>query len=80
MNDAVDTHGCRGSTWPEARRWCPSCPRPLQDRSRIPVEIFDPFMRVSVDPRRFHVDYLRANAPVAAIAFGLALRRAGDSA
>jgi hypothetical protein len=26
------------------------------------------------------VDYLRANAPVAAVAFGLALRRQGDSA
>ncbi|MBL4687752.1 MAG: type IV pilus assembly protein PilM [Nannocystaceae bacterium] len=79
LNDAVDTHLSRiylsgGSAL------VPQLPKALQDRSRIPVEIFDPFMRVSVDPRRFHVDYLRANAPVAAIAFGLALRRAGDSA
>lgn len=79
MNDAVDTqlsriYICGGSSL------VPQLPKAIQDRSRIPVEIFDPFTRVVVDPRRFHVDYLRANAPVAAIAFGLALRRPGDSA
>jgi type IV pilus assembly protein PilM len=57
----------------------PQLPKAIQDRSRIPVEIIDPFARVAVDSRRFDVDYLRANAPVAAIAFGLALRAQGDS-
>jgi type IV pilus assembly protein PilM len=79
MNDAVDTNLARiylagGSCL------VPQLPKAIQDRSRIPVEILDPFQRVQVDARRFHVDYLRANAPVAAVAFGLALRRQGDSA
>ncbi len=57
----------------------PQLPKAIQDRARIPVEIIDPFARVAVDSRRFDVDYLRANAPVATIAFGLALRAQGDS-
>ncbi len=78
INDAVDTQISRiylagGSSL------VPQLPKAIQDRSRIPVEILDPFVRVEVDARRFDVDYLRANAPVAAIAFGLALRRPGDS-
>ena len=79
INDAVDTQLSRiylagGSAL------VPQLPKAIQDRSRIPVEILDPFVRVEVDARRFDVDYLRANAPVAAVAFGLALRRPGDSA
>jgi type IV pilus assembly protein PilM len=79
INDAVDTQLSRiylagGSSL------VPQLPKAIQDRSRIPVEILDPFVRVEVDARRFDVSYLRANAPVAAIAFGLALRRQGDSA
>jgi type IV pilus assembly protein PilM len=58
----------------------PQLPKAIQDRARIPVEIVDPFARVAVDSRRFDVEYLRANAPVATVAFGLALRRQGDSA
>jgi type IV pilus assembly protein PilM len=78
INDAVDTQLSRiylagGSSL------VPQLPKAIQDRSRIPVEILDPFVRVEVDARRFDVGYLRANAPVAAIAFGLALRRPGDS-
>ena len=57
----------------------PQLPKAIQDRARIPVEIVDPFVRVEADPRRFDIDYLRVNAPVAAIAFGLALRQPGDS-
>ena len=56
----------------------PQLPKAIQDRSRVPVAIFDPFASVTVDSRRFDVDYLRANAPVATVAFGLALRRPGD--
>jgi type IV pilus assembly protein PilM len=56
----------------------PQLPKAIQDRSRVPVTIFDPFSSISVDARRFDVDYLRANAPVATVAFGLALRRPGD--
>ncbi len=56
----------------------PQLPKAIQDRTRVPVEIFDPFARVQIDARRFDVDYLRANAPVATVAFGLALRQSGD--
>jgi type IV pilus assembly protein PilM len=58
----------------------PQLPKAIQDRARIPVQILDPFARVTVDARRFDVEYLRVNAPVATVAFGLALRRPGDSA
>ena len=79
INDTVDAHLSRvylsgGSCL------VPQLPKAIQDRARIPVEIIDPFARVVVDPRRFDVDYLRANAPMATVAFGLALRRPGDSA
>jgi type IV pilus assembly protein PilM len=56
----------------------PQLPKAIQDRARVPVAIFDPFASIAVDARRFDVEYLRANAPVATVAFGLALRRAGD--
>ncbi len=56
----------------------PQLPKAIQDRARVSVEIFDPFSRVEVDARRFDVEYLRTNAPVATVAFGLALRAAGD--
>src|SRR5690606_13803614 len=78
INDAVDARLSRiylsgGSCL------VPQLPKAIQDRARIPLEIIDPFARVAVDARRFDVDYLRANAPVATIAFGLALRRPGDA-
>ena len=57
----------------------PQLPKAIQDRSRIPVHILDPFARTSVDAKRFDVEYLRANAPRAAVAFGLALRKQGDA-
>lgn len=77
LNDAMDARVSRiylsgGSAL------VPQLPKAIQDRSRIPVEIIDPFARVSVDSRRFDVEYLRANAPVATVAFGLALRKQGD--
>lgn len=56
----------------------PQLPRAIQDRARVPVAIFDPFASITVDARRFDVEYLRAHAPVATVAFGLALRRPGD--
>jgi type IV pilus assembly protein PilM len=56
----------------------PQLPKAIQDRSRVPVAIFDPFAGISVDAKRFDVEYLRANAPVATVAFGLSLRAVGD--
>ena len=43
------------------------------------MEIINPFARVGVAARRFDVEYLRVNAPVATIAFGLATRYSGDA-
>ena len=78
VNDSVDGHLSRifltgGSSL------VPQLPKAIQDRSRIPVHILDPFARATIDAKRFDVEYLRANAPVAAVAFGLALRKQGDS-
>jgi type IV pilus assembly protein PilM len=56
----------------------PQLPKAIQDRARVPVAIFDPFENIAVDAKRFDIDYLRANAPVATVAFGLSLRRPGD--
>jgi type IV pilus assembly protein PilM len=51
----------------------------IRRRSRLDVEVFDPFVNVTIDETRFDVPYLRAHAPMAAVAMGLALRRPGDS-
>lgn len=56
----------------------PQLPKAIQDRSGVPVSLFDPFSSVTVDAKRFDVDYLKANAPVATVAFGLSLRSPGD--
>jgi type IV pilus assembly protein PilM len=50
----------------------------LQERFGAPVEQFDPFRRVALDPQRVGVNDVEAIMPVAAVAVGLALRRAGD--
>jgi type IV pilus assembly protein PilM len=50
----------------------------LADRFGAPVEPFDPFHRVSFDPKKFGVDDPSEVAPTAAVVVGLALRRAGD--
>ena len=41
--------------------------------------MLDPFRDVSVDEQTFDIDYVRAQAPMAAVAMGLALRLEGDS-
>ena len=56
----------------------PQLPKAIQDRSGVPVSLFDPFTSITVDAKRFDVDYLKANAPVATVAFGLSLRSPGD--
>ena len=50
----------------------------LQERFGTPVETFDPFKKVTLDPKKFSADQREAMAPTAAVAVGLALRRAGD--
>ena len=49
----------------------------LQDRFGVPVEDFDPFRAVTWDAKKLNGDSAAASA-TAAVAVGLALRRAGD--
>ena len=50
----------------------------LAQRLRVEVGINDPFQNVKVNPKRFDPDYLKEHGPAAAVAVGLALRKAGD--
>jgi type IV pilus assembly protein PilM len=49
----------------------------MTERFETPVEMFDPFKRVTFDARKFNVDPTEIG-PTAAVAVGLALRRVGD--
>jgi type IV pilus assembly protein PilM len=50
----------------------------LSERFEAPVEMFDPFKRVTLDTKKFRVETAAELAPTAAVAVGLALRRTGD--
>jgi type IV pilus assembly protein PilM len=50
----------------------------LEDRFGMPVERLDPFRKVAFDPRKLGVADADAASTTAAIALGLALRKAGD--
>ena len=50
----------------------------LQERFSTPVEMFDPFRKVTLDAKKFSADVRDSIAPTAAVAVGLAVRRAGD--
>lgn len=52
----------------------------IQSRSQIPVQVLNPFSAIAIDARRFDVEYVAANAPIATVAAGLALRKEGDAA
>jgi type IV pilus assembly protein PilM len=58
----------------------PSLQKALEDKSRIPVEIMDPFRRLVIDERKFDMAFLREHAAEAAVGVGLALRHPGDKA
>lgn len=45
----------------------------------IPFEPFNPFSKISANPKKFSQDYLNQIGPFAAIATGLGLRESGDS-
>ncbi|HEY6001099.1 MAG TPA: type IV pilus assembly protein PilM [bacterium] len=50
----------------------------LAQRLRTQVAVFDPFQNIKVNPKKFDPDYLKEHGPAAAVAVGLALRKAGD--
>jgi type IV pilus assembly protein PilM len=50
----------------------------LEERFGAPVEIFDPFKTIAFDANKLGIPNPEALLPTAAVAVGLALRRAGD--
>jgi len=50
----------------------------LQERFNTSVEVFDPFKKISFDPQKLGITDFDGLSPTAAVAVGLALRRAGD--
>jgi type IV pilus assembly protein PilM len=50
----------------------------LQERFGTPVELFDPFRKVTLDAKKYSGEEREAIVTTAAVAVGLALRRAGD--
>jgi len=52
--------------------------RALEERFDAPVEMFDPFRNIAFEPLKFGVLDPQNVVPTAAVAVGLALRRAGD--
>jgi type IV pilus assembly protein PilM len=50
----------------------------LQERFNTSVEVFDPFKKIAFDPQKLGISDFEGLSPTAAVAVGLALRRAGD--
>ena len=50
----------------------------IEQRAAVPVEILNPFKAVEIDNRKFDPMLITQAAASAAVAVGLALRRAGD--
>jgi type IV pilus assembly protein PilM len=50
----------------------------LEERFGAPIESFDPFRKIAFDPARLGIRDPGSVSPTAAVAVGLALRRAGD--
>jgi len=56
----------------------PALFKTIESRVGVPVEIMNPFKAIEVDERRFDPAFITEVAPMAAVAVGLALRKAGD--
>jgi type IV pilus assembly protein PilM len=50
----------------------------LSQRLKIEVQVNNPLQNLKINPKKFDIEYLSENAPAAAVAVGLALRKAGD--
>jgi type IV pilus assembly protein PilM len=57
----------------------PALAKAIEERSRLAVELLDPFRKFAIDERKFDVGFLRAHGPEAAVAVGLALRSEGEN-
>ena len=58
--------------------WVDGLAHAIEERFGAPVERFDPFKAVAFDAAKLGVSHAEHAASVAAVAVGLALRRAGD--
>jgi type IV pilus assembly protein PilM len=56
----------------------PALQKILGEKSRIAVEVMDPFRKVFVDEKRFDLAFVQQHAAEAAVAMGLSLRKPGD--
>jgi len=56
----------------------PALFKTIESRVGVPVEIMNPFKAIEVDERKFDPAFVTEVAPMAAVAVGLALRKAGD--
>ena len=50
----------------------------IANRVGVEVELLDPFKAVTVDPKRFNLDFINRVRPAAAVAVGLGLRGPND--
>ncbi|HEX7488916.1 MAG TPA: type IV pilus assembly protein PilM [Anaeromyxobacteraceae bacterium] len=50
----------------------------IEQRAGVPVEVLNPFKKIEIDHKKFDPMLLTQSAATAAVAVGLALRRAGD--
>jgi type IV pilus assembly protein PilM len=56
----------------------PGLLRTIQDKTGLPVEVVNAFRRIEINEKDFNIAFLNEVAPMAAVAVGLAMRRAGD--
>ena len=56
----------------------PALFKTIESRVGVPVEIMNPFKNIEIDNRKFDPAFILDVAPMAAVAVGLALRKAGD--
>jgi type IV pilus assembly protein PilM len=56
----------------------PALFKTIESRVGVPVEIMNPFKQIEIDNRKFDPAFIMDVAPLAAVAVGLALRKAGD--
>ncbi len=56
----------------------PALFKTIEQRVGVPVEILNPFKNIEIDNRRFDPNFITDVAPMAAVAVGLGLRKAGD--
>lgn len=56
----------------------PALHRAIEDRSRLAVEVLNPFKKLQIDENRFDLGFLNAHAAEACVGVGLGLREEGD--